>query len=164
MKLKQLFTAEDAVSPVIGVILMVAITVILAAVIGTFVLGLGQNVQKTTPQASFSMKFNDGNTVDWINVTDDGGQTIKDANLNLTSTVKYKANKSGGSFYVGGKTDATWAAADGVTGSGNDVTAGDSVSLKNNTGQQLNGATIRLVWHASGGGNSAVLRKFKVPS
>ena len=35
---------DDAVSPVIGVILMVAITVILAAVIGTFVLGLGDNV------------------------------------------------------------------------------------------------------------------------
>jgi len=32
---------------------MVAITVILAAVIGTFVLGLGDQVQNTTPQASF---------------------------------------------------------------------------------------------------------------
>jgi len=38
-------SGEDrAVSPVIGVILMVAITVILAAVIGTFVLGLGDSV------------------------------------------------------------------------------------------------------------------------
>lgn len=38
---------EDGVSPVIGVILMVAITVILAAVIGTFVLGLGDNISST---------------------------------------------------------------------------------------------------------------------
>ena len=38
---------DSAVSPVIGVILMVAITVILAAVIGTFVLGLGDQVQET---------------------------------------------------------------------------------------------------------------------
>ncbi|MFP4188678.1 MAG: type IV pilin, partial [Halobacteriales archaeon] len=38
---------DSAVSPVIGVILMVAITVILAAVIGTFVLGLGENVEET---------------------------------------------------------------------------------------------------------------------
>jgi len=45
---------DRAVSPVIGVILMVAITVILAAVIGTFVLGLGDQVSNTTPQASFS--------------------------------------------------------------------------------------------------------------
>jgi len=39
-------TDDSAVSPVIGVILMVAITVILAAVIGTFVLGLGEQVEQ----------------------------------------------------------------------------------------------------------------------
>jgi flagellin-like protein len=44
-------TDDSAVSPVIGVILMVAITVILAAVIGTFVLGLGDNVQETPTAA-----------------------------------------------------------------------------------------------------------------
>ena len=38
---------EDAVSPVIGVILMVAITVILAAVIAAFVFGMGSNVGTT---------------------------------------------------------------------------------------------------------------------
>ena len=38
---------EEAVSPVIGVILMVAITVILAAVIGSYVFGAPQNVTKT---------------------------------------------------------------------------------------------------------------------
>lgn len=41
---KSLDNNDRAVSPVIGVILMVAITVILAAVIGTFVLGLGDQV------------------------------------------------------------------------------------------------------------------------
>jgi len=46
MKLKELLSDDGAVSPVIGVILMVAITVILAAVIGTFVLGLGDNVNQ----------------------------------------------------------------------------------------------------------------------
>jgi flagellin-like protein len=44
MKLDQMFGDDRAVSPVIGVILMVAITVILAAVIGTFVLGLGDSL------------------------------------------------------------------------------------------------------------------------
>ena len=38
---------EEAVSPVIGVILMVAITVILAAVIAAFVFGMGSSVQST---------------------------------------------------------------------------------------------------------------------
>ncbi len=39
--------SEDAVSPVIGVILMVAITVILAAVIAAFVFGMAGNVATT---------------------------------------------------------------------------------------------------------------------
>jgi flagellin-like protein len=48
---------ERGVSPVIGVILMVAITVILAAVIGTFVLGLGDSVQQNV-QAGASVQAN----------------------------------------------------------------------------------------------------------
>jgi flagellin-like protein len=43
---------DRAVSPVIGVILMVAITVILAAVIGAFVLEIGDQ-QETAPNTSF---------------------------------------------------------------------------------------------------------------
>jgi len=52
---------DDAVSPVIGVILMVAITVILAAVIGTFVLGLGDQVQQEA-QAGVNFETDGPNT------------------------------------------------------------------------------------------------------
>jgi len=45
---------EEAVSPVIGVILMVAITVILAAVIAAFVFGMGPPTK--TPQATFQFQ------------------------------------------------------------------------------------------------------------
>lgn len=57
-KLRELVGEERAVSPVIGVILMVAITVILAAVIGTFVLDLGQSAGQSAPQASLSVSTN----------------------------------------------------------------------------------------------------------
>jgi flagellin-like protein len=49
-KSNQFLKEEDAVSPVIGVILMVAITVILAAVIAAFVFGMGP--PESAPQAS----------------------------------------------------------------------------------------------------------------
>jgi len=49
-KANQFLEGEEAVSPVIGVILMVAITVILAAVIAAFVFGMGPPEQ--APQAS----------------------------------------------------------------------------------------------------------------
>jgi flagellin-like protein len=60
MQLTSLFTDDEGVSPVIGVILMVAITVILAAVIGTFVLGLGEGVSSTAPSASFDFEYKSG--------------------------------------------------------------------------------------------------------
>jgi flagellin-like protein len=60
---------EDAVSPVIGVILMVAITVILAAVIAAFVFGMASGVQKTKTVAASARKM--GSV---ITVTYEGGQ------------------------------------------------------------------------------------------
>ena len=51
---------DRAVSPVIGVILMVAITVILAAVIGTFVLDVGQRTGRASPSASLAVQVNPG--------------------------------------------------------------------------------------------------------
>jgi archaeal type IV pilus assembly protein PilA len=60
---------EDAVSPVIGVILMVAITVILAAVIAAFVFGMAGNINKTKVVAATASQ--QGSTI-WI--TYQGGQ------------------------------------------------------------------------------------------
>ena len=51
---------EKGVSPVIGVILMVAITVILAAVIATFVFGLGSKAPKSQMPPSIQVtRLND---------------------------------------------------------------------------------------------------------
>ncbi|SHH23975.1 type IV pilin [Halobaculum gomorrense] len=74
MDFKNLFDDDRAVSPVIGVILMVAITVILAAVIGSFVLGLGNSVQQTAPNANFQFDYN--NTAMDVTATHTGGSTI----------------------------------------------------------------------------------------
>ncbi|PSP27732.1 type IV pilin [Halobacteriales archaeon QH_2_65_14] len=67
MRLKQLFTDDDAVSPVIGVILMVAITVILAAVIASFVLGLGDSTDEVQPNTGFSFEYDAVNNDTWDN-------------------------------------------------------------------------------------------------
>jgi flagellin-like protein len=82
MKPSNQSNADDrAVSPVIGVILMVAITVILAAVIGTFVLGLGDQLGDTAPQATFTIEDNSSTT---INITKTGGQSLDPSNLVLS--------------------------------------------------------------------------------
>jgi archaeal type IV pilus assembly protein PilA len=61
---------DEAVSPVIGVILMVAITVILAAVIAAFVFGMSGNISKTKIVAVTAQQP-DSNR---ITVTYQGGQ------------------------------------------------------------------------------------------
>lgn len=80
-KLRKKDGDERAVSPVIGVILMVAITVILAAVIGTFVLDLGQSAGQSAPQASFSVSTDapSGN----ITIDHTGGDVLQTDQVNV---------------------------------------------------------------------------------
>ena len=86
MRIKNLFDETDdsrAVSPVIGVILMVAITVILAAVIGTFVLGLGENVE-SAPQASLDFDYDDDS--DTVTIQHRGGDRINTDNIEIRTS------------------------------------------------------------------------------
>lgn len=69
-----MYKRDDAVSPVIGVILMVAITVILAAVIAAFVFGMAGNVQNTKNVAAVTEQVN----ATGITVTYHGGKDSAD--------------------------------------------------------------------------------------
>jgi flagellin-like protein len=128
MKLKNLLNDSNdsrAVSPVIGVILMVAITVILAAVIGSFVLGLGQDVD-SAPQASFNFDQEaDGSGVD-VTVQHRGGDNIEASNLEIRSegTVKYESGGSGSITSTGSTT--LFAAGDSITF---DASSGDQIDV-----------------------------------
>jgi flagellin-like protein len=73
MRLRKLLDDDNAVSPVIGVILMVAITVILAAVIASFVLGLGPSGD-TQPTASFGFDYNSGDSE--LTITHENGDQV----------------------------------------------------------------------------------------
>jgi flagellin-like protein len=91
---------EDAVSPVIGVILMVAITVILAAVIAAFVFGMGSNVQTTKTVAVTASQSGDK-----ITVTYHGGGDADTLNF-LKTTVLDKTDDTH-TKYCYAATDAT---------------------------------------------------------
>jgi len=89
---------EDAVSPVIGVILMVAITVILAAVIAAFVFGMAGNIQKTHTVAVTAQRTDSGHVV----FTLSGGQdaaTLEVINFTTsTNTTPATFGTTGGSI------------------------------------------------------------------
>ncbi|PSP69506.1 type IV pilin [Halobacteriales archaeon QH_6_68_27] len=149
MELKRLLTDDDAVSPVIGVILMVAITVILAAVIATFVLGLGDQVSNTAPQASFSFDW-DGQagagSAETLTVRHSGGDSIQANRLYLR-----------GDADNGDDTGKTW----GNYGSPSDtsrVSAGNRATIDVGSA-----AEIDIVWESTSGQDSATLGNWAGP-
>ena len=80
---------DEAVSPVIGVILMVAITVILAAVIAAFVFGMGTPTK--APQVQLKLTATSG-TGGYLKISHDGGDSLilKDEKI----TIKYAKDGS----------------------------------------------------------------------
>jgi flagellin-like protein len=127
---KELFNRNDnerAVSPVIGVILMVAITVILAAVIGAFVLGLGDQVSDTPPNAQIGFDFSTNS----VELSHDGGDNIQNDSVSIT------ANGSE-------VTTASW-------GDGTEISAGDTINV--NESKLGSGNTVRVIWTGSDSGN-----------
>jgi flagellin-like protein len=105
MKLQSQSNAEDrAVSPVIGVILMVAITVILAAVIGTFVLGLGESVEQN-PSAGVSVNSTDHVTLVSLGPNTDGIKCSDGSDF--TDSVGTTINCSGSDSVVANNTAGT---------------------------------------------------------
>ena len=131
MKLNTLFSADNdrAVSPVIGVILMVAITVILAAVIGTFVLGLGDQVQETSPNAQVSIT---DNTTESVTIAHGGGDTFNEQN-----TVDIRVTSGG---------DEVNTTAIGNAPFNGQFRAGDEVNLTGDANSVTGSETIRVVW------------------
>ena len=137
---RQRRTGNRAVSPVIGVILMVAITVILAALISAFVLGFGAE-QAASPQASWQIEYDtegDGNVI----FVHDGGDAVEEADLSIMVNGESFADTS----------DRT-------------LTGGDTVSINDLGGpsdQLQEGDEVHLIWHQPDGDDTSILRTFIV--
>ena len=158
MQLKQLLNDDNGVSPVIGVILMVAITVILAAVIATFVLGLGEQVSNTAPQASFSFDYASGSPGE-LTVTHDGGDTIKASELYFRGQMNNAGIQVGDSWKeVDGATAGT-SVTSGSIGGESAVAAGDYAIMEMGDDSQL-----RLVYEGANSDSSATLASWEGPN
>jgi len=135
MQLTALLTDDEGVSPVIGVILMVAITVILAAVVGSFALGLDESTPSPAPQASFSFEWDD--SADEVTVTHTGGDTITGDNLVLRGD-----------------------SSDDTIFDGDTVQAGSS----DTSGSYSNDETVQLVWQSPDDQSTQILATYETPS
>ena len=149
MRLRKLVQDDDAVSPVIGVILMVAITVILAAVIASFVLGLGSETQ-TSPTAKFNFDYTASD--DELDITHDSGENVLGNELYIrgdagdcSSLSCFSPGSKWGTAGYGGPTSAT-------IGGDAAVASGDSLTFTVDSDYDL-----RVVWQPTEGDTSSTL-------
>lgn len=141
---------DDAQSEVIGVILMVAIVVILAAVVGTFVLGVADQAQTTPPQTTFAFEFDDTDT----GTSDCGTALGSDGALTITHETGESVKAAALSVTDGSSTYDV----DTCTAVPSDVASGTSW-----TEQVDSDDTVRVTWESDGGGAAATLVKWTGP-
>jgi len=144
MDLKNLFADEEAVSPVIGVILMVAITVILAAVIASVVLGVGQEAGSTSPTASFSFDYS--NSEGNVTITHQSGDSIVAEDVFLRGS-GFDTTQDWASYVSSGN-----ASASGTIDSQDAVAAGDQAEIGADSDYEIN-----VVWEDPDGDSSSTL-------
>jgi flagellin-like protein len=138
MNIKALLNDDDAVSPVIGVILMVAITVILAAVIASFVLGLGDQ-NNPAPTADFDFDFSNEST-NTLTITHGNGDALDPTNVYVRGDgLGESADNNGNS------PPNDWDTLRDSSASG-EVAAGQSLTLGTNSNEVSTDYTVNVVW------------------
>jgi flagellin-like protein len=152
---RKMFSADEderAVSPVIGVILMVAITVILAAVIASFVLNLGQGTE-TTPQTTFDADYESNPST--LTVSHNGGDPLRVDEVYIRgSGLGLSVNdQSWGNLQDNGGSGVGSAIASGSTEGKSAVVAGDSLELTSVD----NDYELDVVWQSVDTDSSATL-------
>jgi flagellin-like protein len=146
--------ADDrAVSPVIGVILMVAITVILAAVIATFALGFTSSTGDDTPQVSFDSEFQNDSGDTTVTLTVQSGDNFDPEAVTFSGDI---ADVSGAGVTAEG--DDFSSASD--INDDDTVSAGDSIEV----GVTGDDYEIDLIYQADSGEESSILATFTGPS
>jgi flagellin-like protein len=130
---------DGAVSPVIGVVLMVAITVILAAIIGTFVLGLGQETNAGA---------NAGASFDQVN---DSAVRVTITSAPRADSITLSSSSSDGSFAT-----SSWDLSD----TGTSQLVGKTTLYEDNTNNDVAGDTLTV--QATYQGETQVVQQYTV--
>jgi flagellin-like protein len=162
-KLKPLLSDDRAVSTPIGVILMIAVVVVLAALVGGFMFSAGDDLNQPVPNTNIDFAVEPG-AVDehpTLVMSFEGGSTISESN---TQRVDVLLDQRGFIPWAGqeGSPDIDYA------NLGNDETlkAGDSfdITVSAETTTASPGDRVMISWASPSGDNTAVLAEFTIPA
>jgi len=157
MQFKRLLTDDDAISPVIGVILMVAITVLLAATVASFVLGFGDQNDPGI-RASFDFDYDSD-----YGATNEGLVTVTyNSGDEVTAQTLYIRGEgiADGKTFTSASDPQSWDNLDGTPYGPNEViSAGKSadVVVGGKTGVNPDEYVINIVWEDPGSSTTSTL-------
>ena len=156
---------ECGLSPVIGVVVMVAITVLLGATTTSVFLGLSDdNIENTAPTAKFSFEYEDNSGSDTVTIRHESGDNI---------VAKHTSIRIEGATCVGGTDDPNgrYNLATDFQLPGPEMTAGMTVQIRPNTdftggrelctdGGDLDLSTVSLaiLWESDGSASATIFR------
>jgi hypothetical protein len=131
--------SDRASSPVVGIILIVAITIIIGAVLAGFMLDMGESVEESGPTASFEYSYSDKNNQ--VKVELKRGDTLDGNLLRFGGAATEKTTFGGITEWTGGT-----------------VEAGDTATVEVKSDQ-----TLRVIWQGNFSDTTAILGTYEVP-
>lgn len=165
---------QRGASSVIGVLLLVAVTLIVATVLSVFALGLGEDVDTPAPQAEFEIDTctmcasladpGPSETTNFLNITFTHGDTLdaEQVDVYLDGELLFDPSESGPSAYYqpanydgAGKNDLRW--------SSDEIVAGERLILEDDADKSptepvfQDGQVVRVVWTNPESGEGYVL-------
>jgi len=158
--------SRRGISTVIGVVLMVAIVVVLAAVVGTFVLNIGQQQPRNAPQVAIVADYSKTTSPngEYLNLSVGSGDTVQRGELSVT--VRDARDSSGNDVSLTG--DPIQAQAPTEVRSGTEITinADQFSGIGPSEHLDLSEATLRIVWEPATGEetNTYVIYRWPDPS
>lgn len=159
MEITALFRDEQAVSPVIGVVLLVGISSLAMAITGVLI--LSGDIYTDSPNANFDFEFHDGSNIagpDEVLITHAGGDSIAHDELIISATTPIKdeaGNLAPQEEYTWGQIEANDGINDGDESDGS-ADPGDVAAIEPEDTEQMEGETIRLFYDSGGGSRTLV--------
>ncbi|SEL36328.1 type IV pilin [Haloferax larsenii] len=151
MNVSQLFTDDDAVSSVLGVLILVVISLTLALTIGIFVFNSSEEISDEKPEAEFEFEFefdSDASTP-MLTIRHESGEPVPADQLTVT------VDQTNVSLSPAYEFDQSF--------SGTVETGATAVVTKGSAGSTWEGETVQVVWTAESGTETAVLGEITAP-
>jgi flagellin-like protein len=131
------------VSPVIGIVLIIAIAVVLAGTVGVFAFGISDETQPAAPDVAFSTEYDRTGASDSITLTVQSGDAVETDKLTLQLV---------DAEVVSGPSEPEISGSPIANQAGTELEGGDTVTIDTTTTTasgsdlDLSDATVKVIW------------------